>query len=56
MIEKFKQKSEEAMASIKNLDEFRASDTMVDFVFKIGRQLFENPLDRQGEQWLVKTR
>ena len=55
MIEKFKKRSEEAMSNIKNLDEFRASDTMVDFVFIIGKQLFENPLDKQGEDWLVKT-
>lgn len=55
MIEKFKQQAEEAMANITDLDEFRVLDTMVNFVFIIGKELFEHPLDQQGEDWLVKT-
>ena len=54
-LERFKKKTEQAMAKIQNLDEFRASDPMVDYVFKIGRQLFERPLDVIGNDWLTAT-
>lgn len=51
----FKAKCEIALAQIKTLDDFRASDPMVDYVFKVGRSLFDRPLDQLGEDWLVST-
>lgn len=49
----FKEKCEESMARIKNLQQFRDSDKMVDEVFKIGRWLFDTDLDLVAETTLV---
>lgn len=53
VVELFKAKCETALAKIQNLQEFRESDPMVDFVFKTGRELFEIPLDRQTPDRLL---
>lgn len=53
VVELFRAKCETAMSKIQKLDEFRASDPMVDFVFKVGRELFETPLDRQTPDRLL---
>lgn len=50
----FKDKAESAMAKISSLQEFRDADPMVDFVFKVGRELFEMPLDRQTPDRLLQ--
>ena len=42
-----------SIASIKNLDTLRAEDVMVDFVFLIGKELFETPLDKMSGDLLV---
>ncbi len=51
----FRAKTELAMARIKDLKQFRESDTMVDFVFKIGREMFDKDLDTMDTAWLINT-
>lgn len=53
VVELFKAKCETAMNKISKLEEFRQSDPMVDFVFKVGRELFDTPLDRQSPDKLL---
>ena len=50
----FKQKCETALTKINNLQQFRESDPMVDFVFKIGRELFDTPLDKLTPDHLLR--
>ncbi|MCK9578736.1 hypothetical protein M0R01_04600 [bacterium] len=52
---KFRTKAEKAMANIQSLEEFRNSDSMIDFVFKIGHEMFQKDLDTMGLQWLINT-
>jgi hypothetical protein len=42
------------MARIKNLQQFRAEDDMVDYVFKIGRELFQTELDKMDPNHLIE--
>lgn len=51
----FRRKTQKAMAKIESLDEFKASDAMVKYVFDIGRSMFDTDLDRLAEPWLIKT-
>lgn len=51
----FKKKTEIALAKIKTKDEFCESDKMVNYVFKIGENLFNKPLDVVGESELIKV-
>lgn len=51
----FRVKAELAMARIETLEDFRKSDSMVDFVFKIGREMFDKPLDNMATEWLINT-
>jgi hypothetical protein len=51
----FREKCDIAMARIKNLKQFRESDTMVDYVFRVGRQLFDTPLDQMPPDSLIRT-
>jgi hypothetical protein len=41
------------MAKITTLNQFRDEDPMVDFVFKVGRELFDTPLDKQTPDRLL---
>lgn len=50
----FRDKTQEAMKKISDVDGFRASDTMVDYVFKIGRELFDTPLDQHSTAKLIR--
>lgn len=50
----FRSKCEVALSKISTMQEFRDSDKMIDFVFKSGRDLFENDLDKLGEDWLIR--
>lgn len=50
----FQKKCDAAMSKIGNVKDFRASDAMVDFVFNVGRQLFDVPLDKQDNDWLLR--
>ena len=54
-VKMFREKCELALAQIPDLDSFRASDPMVDYVFKIGADLFKRPLDTIQEGELVRT-
>ena len=51
----FRQRCEEALAKVHNLQEFRDEDTMVDYVFKIGRELFDKPLDQMNVDYMLRT-
>lgn len=51
----FRAKCETALAKVNNLDQFRASDQMVDYVFRVGRQLFDTPLDQLQPDALIRT-
>ena len=51
----FREKCEVAMAKINDIGTFRESDEMVDFIFKIGRSLFDTPLDLQQTDQLIRT-
>lgn len=53
-LQSFRDKCDKALAQIKTMEEFRESDKMIDFVFKSGRDLFQNDLDRLDEGWLVR--
>ena len=50
----YEEKTKIALSKIKNLNEFREDDKMVDEVFKIGRFLYDEDLDRVAEQTLVR--
>lgn len=43
-----------AMASITNLNEFRESDKIVDYVFKMGREIFDNNLDQKTPDYMLR--
>lgn len=45
----------ESMGRIKTIEQFRQSDPMVDYVFKVGRELFDTPLDQQSPDSLLAT-
>lgn len=51
----FREKTNIAISRMKNLEEFRDSDPMVDFVFATGRSMFDKPLDQMAPQWLINT-
>lgn len=51
----FKRKCEMAMANIPNVQKFKDSDKMVDYVFKVGRELFDTPLDTFNTERLIRT-
>ncbi len=51
----YREKCAAAMANIDDLDGFRQSDEMVDFVFKVGRSLFDTPLDTMNTDQLIRT-
>lgn len=51
----FRRKVETAMAKINNVQQFRETDTMVDYVFKVGRELFDTPLDQHNPDRLIRT-
>lgn len=51
----FRAKCDTAMSRIKNLSQFRESDAMVDYVFKVGRNLFDTPLDQMPPDSLIRT-
>lgn len=55
LVSDFKVNCINALMLVKNVEQFRNSDPMVDLVFKIGRELFERPLDVQDEGWLLRT-
>jgi hypothetical protein len=50
----FRAKCETAMAKVNNLKEFRESDAMVDYVFKVGHDLFDRPLDQMTPDSLIR--
>lgn len=50
----FREKCAAALASIPSLQEFRDSDTMVDFVIATGRSLFDVPLDQHSPDSLLR--
>ena len=50
----FREKTETALEKIKSED-FKKSDEMIEYVFKIGDWLFTNELDKIGESSLVRT-
>lgn len=54
-VRQFREKCDAAMAKIKDLDAFRQSDEMVDYVFKVGRSLFDTPLDQLTPDHLIRT-
>ncbi len=45
-VRKFKKRCDKALAKISDIDKFRTEDAMVDFVFKVGKELFKTPLDQ----------
>jgi len=51
----FRAKCETALAKVNNLQQFREADAMVDYVFKVGRELFDTPLDKQNTDRLIRT-
>ncbi len=55
MVKDFRKSVDEAISKIKSLEQFRESDNMVDYVFKIGREMFDKPLDIRSVAWLIDT-
>jgi len=51
----FREKTQKALAKIESLDELRESDKMVDYIFKVGRWLFDEDLDTLSEPLLMRT-
>lgn len=51
---KFKRKVETAMKKIATIDELRASDKFIDYVFKVGKDMFEIPLDQHTPDTLLR--
>lgn len=54
ILRSFRDKTQEAMQKINDVQGFRNSDTMVDYVFKIGRELFDTPLDQHNTGKLIR--
>ena len=54
VLELYKAKCDTALKKIQNLEDFRASDPMVDFVFRVGRELFDIPLDKMTPDRLLQ--
>lgn len=50
----FRKRCETVLAKVNNIEQFRKSDVMVDFVFRIGRVLFDTPLDQQNTDQLIR--
>lgn len=55
VVELFKAKCNTALSQINNLESFRKSDYMVDFVFLLGKSLFDSPLDTQSISRLMNA-
>ena len=53
-LSRFLKKVKKAMEQVKNLEEFRQSDSVVNFVFDVGSKLFDQPLDTLGVDWLIR--
>lgn len=51
----FKEKVDAVISRINDVDGFRDSDTMIDFIFRIGRELFDTPLDKQNTAQLIRN-
>lgn len=49
----FKKRVEISFSEIKSLDDLRKEDEMVNQIFKISRQIFDQDLDRMNLNWLV---
>jgi len=54
-MQEFRSRVRASMDKIKNLDQFRAMDKMIDYVFKIGREMFEQKLDNMSSEWMLNT-
>lgn len=54
-VRSFKEKCETALRSVSDVQQFRDEDTMIDFVFKCGRELFDTPLDQHNLDRLLRT-
>lgn len=50
----FKDKCTATLSSVKSLQEFRESDSMVDYVVTVGRSLFDTPLDQHSTDSLLR--
>lgn len=50
----FRAKCDTALLKINNIKQFRESDEMVDFVFRVGRSLFDQPLDQMDVAGLIR--
>ena len=55
LIKRFRKRCEAALAKIKNPDEFRQSNTMVDYVFKVGSTMFSERLDAKTVDYMVRV-
>lgn len=51
----YQKKCEEALEQVSNIQQFRDEDTMVDYVFKVGRDLFDKPLDQMDTGAMLRT-
>ena len=38
-----------------SLDQFRQKDPMIDFIFKVGKELFTTPLDQRSPDYLINV-
>jgi hypothetical protein len=55
IMRRYKENCERALAKIKDVDAFRKTDEMVDYVFKVGGWLFENNIDTLADPALLKA-
>lgn len=53
-ISQFRERCELALAEVKDIEHFRESDVMVNYVFTIGRELFDTPLDQHNTDGLLR--
>jgi len=49
----FQEEYKKRVEQISNLEKFRKEDEMVDFIFKLGRELFDKKIDQIGGEWLI---
>jgi hypothetical protein len=43
------------MSKISSIQQFRDQDEMVNYIFSVGRSLFDTPLDKQNTDFLLRT-
>lgn len=51
----FRKRCEDALSKVNNIQEFRDDDAMVNYVFMVGKNLFDKPLDLMSTDHMLRT-